>query len=532
MGVTMPEITENFRSETQPNGIEYLRACAEAQIEKERQTYAPDDNKCESKAQENAGPDELQFSSKKIIKALYRNQVGDAELFRELNRGQFIFDHAAGQWYRWAGHFWQPDRTEFVVGAIQGVCQVYETELQRVSWQLNKGQDKKKLEDLEKVLRRRLTDLQGMSRIKDVLALARAGADGLATDGEQWDTDPMIIACQNAVVDLTTGQSTAGQPDNFIKTVCPIKWKGLECPGPIWERFLEQIFDGNQELISFIQRLFGYFITGKCSEEIFPVFIGSGRNGKTKLIEALKGTIGDYSGTMEVESLIEQKGRSSPGGARADKMSLRGKRFMVAAESEDGHRLNTSTIKHLTGGDSITARAPYGRYQVEFLPTHKMVLLSNFEPRINNNDSAIWARVLKIPFSMKFVDEPKAENERQIDRALSEKLKTEYPAILAWCVRGCLEWQKNGLKPPKIVKMATDAYRVKNDMLADFLQTCCQEKGEIQAKIIFDAYSAYCEESGLNPLSMNKFTEQMAVRFDKYTKNKKKFYIGISLLGG
>jgi putative DNA primase/helicase len=97
-------------------------------------------------------------------------------------------------------------------------------------------------------------------------------------------------------------------------------------------------------------------------------------------------------------------------------------------------------------------------------------------------------------------------------------------------VQGCLEWQRTGLQPPAIVRAATSEYRAKNDMLADFLETCCQERGEIQAKVAYDAYAAYCSESGISPLTMNKFTDQMVVRFDRYAKNHKKFYIGISLL--
>lgn len=470
-----------------------------------------------------------------ILKCLRKNQVGDAKIFQRLNHGRFIFDHASDCWFIFSGHSWKRDKTGIVFTHVQDVVRAYEFQLKRISWEINSSKAKssetttKALEGDEKALRSRIMALQTNRWINDVLKIARFG-NVLGMDGSGWDLDPMLFVCQNCVIDLRTGLSRAGKPEDLNKTSSPVEWKGIDQPAPVWSRFNSQIFDDKQDLVEFVQRLSGYFITGKISEEIFPILLGLGRNGKTKFVEAIKGVMGDYSGTLEVESLFEQKNFGSPGGPRADKMSLIGKRFMTCSESDEGHKLNTGTIKSQTGGDMVSARAPFARIHTEFIPTHKPALLSNFEPKISSSDPAIWERVLKIPFSQTFVDEPKGQGERVKDRDLPEKLKAEYSGILAWLVRGCLEWQRVGLMPPDIVRAATNAFRVKNDQLADFIKTCCKKSGQVQAKIIFDAYALFCSESGVSALSANKFSEQMLIKFDKYPHKGKQFYTGVSLL--
>ncbi len=517
-----------------------IRVEAERLAEAERLSFCPDDGQGapdESYIGEDTpddGPFPVKINPQYILRSLGRNQIGDAELYRALHRGIYIYDHSAGQWYFWKGHYWAPDKVESAIAAVQKVSRLYGIELERISWRANSALSRgeapdKKAELLEKALRRRLNELQSRSRVMDVLTLARAGDAGLSTAGDAWDLEPMLLACQNGVINLTDGTCRAGSPQDMIKTVCPVTWRGLNEPAPVWERFLMEIFDGNKELVRFMQRLSGYCLTGLTNEERYPFLIGKGRNGKTKFIEALKACMGDYAGTLSIETIMEQRNDSTPGGARADLMSLQGKRLMTSSESEDGRKLNVGKTKSLTGGDGISARSPYGRYQVDFQPTHKLILLTNFEPKVPPDDFALWERVLKIPFNMCFVDEPTAPNERKKDEFIKEKLQTEYSGILAWAMRGCLEWQKIGLQPPDIVRAATDSYRAKNDSLTDFIKACCQLTGEIQAKILFDAYNEYCQELGTKPLTINKFTEQMITKFDRYASKRKQFYIGISL---
>jgi putative DNA primase/helicase len=519
--------------------VETIRVEAERIAEDERRRYCPDappetDTEPEPESQERRHAASFTIDPKRVIECLRKSQVGDAQMFTEIHRGRFLFDHAAGRWYRWTNHFWTEDKTETVTEAMQAVVEAYETELQRSSWRVNAARSRDKpdkgAEEVERALRQRITVLRTRSRIDDVLRLARGGDSGLGISGNEWDADPMLLGCKNGVIDLRTGVFRAGQPSDYTKTISPVTWQGLNAPCPVWERFLSDVFNGDQDLIGFIQRWVGYCLTGKTNEEKCLVLYGKGRNGKSKFVEVLQGILGDYFHALPMETLLQQRNDGSPGGARADLMSLRGKRLAVAAESNDGRRLNAAKLKAWTGGDPITARSPFGRHEVTFNQTAKIMLQTNFKPKIPADDYAVWQRVLLVPFIMCFVENPKAENERKRDIYLKDKLAAEYPAVLSWSVRGCLEWQRVGFNPPAAVVTATKNYQAENDTIQDFLNTCCQMTGQAQAKVLFDAFCEYCEDCNVNPLRSNEFAKQMDTRFDHYTAHRKKFYIGISLI--
>ena len=489
--------------------IDKIRSEAETLVESERFAFCHGDEEHEKNknAESILEQEAMTFSSEKIVECLYRNQIGDADLFQEIYRGHYLYDHAAGRWYKWAAHYWEQDKNESSVAAVQGVSAVYESELKKVSWRVNsaaaRGKPDEEAEILEKDLRKRIILLQTRSRIMDVLALARTGDKGLGTDGEHWDSNPMLLGCLNGIVNLEDGSFRDGKPSDMIKTVCPVIWEGIDAPASRWERFQLEICDNNEQLVAFKQRLYGYCITGKITEQRYPICYGRGRNGKGVELETIKEVTGDYTGVLPIESIIQQKHGNTPGGARSDLIALQGKRLIYSAESADGNRLNVSKMKSLTGGDSISARAVYGKNQITFKPTHKLLLQTNYKPLIPADDYAAWQRVLLIPYNLSFVDEPKAPNERKKDPNLKTKLEKELSGILAWLVRGCLEWQKQGLNPPEIVKAATENYRNENDSLSDFIKSCCEETGETQAKVLFDAYKDFCEESGKHPLNSN-----------------------------
>src|SRR5262249_1677210 len=146
---------------------------------------------------------------------------------------------------------------------------------------------------------------------------------------------------------------------------------------------------------------------------------------------------------------------------RNDLAKLRGARFVTAIEVEEGKRLAESVVKHLTGGDTVTARFLFAEY-FEFRPGFKLWLAANHKPVIKGTDYAIWRRIHLIPFSVQFEGEHK-------DTELAAKLLTELPGILAWAVRGCLAWQRDGLRPPEMVQAATEEYRKEMDVVGNFL---------------------------------------------------------------
>lgn len=231
--------------------------------------------------------------------------------------------------------------------------------------------------------------------------------------------------------------------------------------------------------------------------------------------------------------ILEQKYGRKSGSPSSDVLFLRGKRLVWASELSEGRRLDTGKLKWLTGGDTLTGRMPYGRYQVTFEPTHKLFLLTNHKPHAPAGDYALWQRIHLIPFTQAYVDDPKAENEHLADPNLLEKLKSEAPGILAWTVRGCLEWQKQGLNPPDVIKAATDKYRRDEDLMEHFFNDKCviSNDEEIGAKALYDTYKEWCDDMGHRAMTGTRFGKEMSKRFDFYKDRTAKKYVGIGLIG-
>lgn len=480
----------------------------------------------------------LEGLSNKILEALNRNTDGDAQLFIERHRGLYIYDCAAGRWYKWSGHYWTEDFTGETLQAVNAVVEIYETEARRQAWLRAKAAKEQKSKneiqhrENENALLKRMRALQRLNLKQEVLILARSGRDTLGITGAEWDKDPWLLAVSNGVIDLKTGILRPGNPTEFIKTAAPTEWRGINEPCYIWERFLSDIFGNNTELIFFIQRLLGYGITGLNMLHIFIILWGIGRNGKGTLLETLRRVLGDLAMKTEAELLLEQKYTRQAGAPNSGVLALRGRRIVWASETSDGRRLNAGKIKELVGGDTLNARAVFGKNHVQFEPSHLLLLLTNSKPSAPAGDFALWQRIYLIPFMQSFVDDPLAPTESKADHYLSEKLKAEASGILAWLVRGCLAWQKEGLNPPPIVRAATEDYRKDEDTIGRFIDERLFRGENCRAKAseTYQAFKRWCEENGLHPTSGTRFGKEMKQRFDACQDREGIFYLGIEVL--
>jgi putative DNA primase/helicase len=263
---------------------------------------------------------------------------------------------------------------------------------------------------------------------------------------------------------------------------------------------------GNARLIAFLQRTVGHTLTGLTSEQVLFLLYGTGANGKTTFLEALRALLGDYARQTDFSSFLTQKTDR----IRNDIARLAGARFVSAVEVQEGRALAEVIVKQLTGGDSVTARFLFKEF-FEFVPQGKIYLAANHKPVIKGTDLGIWRRIVLVPFTVTIPPE------RQ-DKKLLEKLKAELPGILAWSVRGCLAWQKHGLEVPQEVQYATESYRDEMDVLKDFLTECCFEHPTawVTAKALYQAYREWCERNGLRPLDQRDFGLRLTERcFDR-----------------
>ena len=243
------------------------------------------------------------------------------------------------------------------------------------------------------------------------------------------------------------------------------------CPTPVWAQFLDRTTGGDQELAKFLQRMSGYALTGLTDEHALFFIYGTGANGKSTFLNALTGCAGDYHKTSPIETFTASATERHP----TDLAALRGARLVTAVETEEGRRWAESKIKSLTGGDRIAARFMRQDF-FEFTPTFKLVIAGNHKPGLRSVDEAIRRRFHLVPFTVTVPPEER-------DETLAERLRAEWPGILAWAIEGCLDWRRQRLSPPAAVQAATAAYLDAEDALAAWIEDEGQRESEHLGKL-------------------------------------------------
>jgi putative DNA primase/helicase len=459
---------------------------------------------------------------------LNREEYGDAELFGAMFAGKVVFDHAEKQWYLWDGTLWVPDQTGKVftfVGNELAAEYLAAAEIER----------RNNNTDLSNQFVKRSKLLLHRNRIHNVLELA-FNIPGLALKGNEWNTLPLLLPVSNGVINLTDGSFRKAVPTDYFRACVPTEWQGLDKPAPEWEHALSVIFDANRDTIAFMQRLFGYSITGDTKEQVLPILWGDGANGKSTLMDVISIVLGDdFCFSTQADSLMDLR-EGDGNAARPFVHALRNKRLVWASESKEGRRLNAGLIKQLTGDRFITARALYGR-PVTFKQVHKIFLVTNHCPRVpDGDDIALWRRILLVAFRERFVDEPRLPHEHQRDRELLPRLLNETAGILAWLVRGCLAWQEQGLNPPPSVLESTDQYHEDEDLIGHFIEDRLLEGESLEASSsqVYKEYKAWCEEFGNRPTSSKALGQILTRRYGpavvkRNGKKTERVYQGIGM---
>jgi putative DNA primase/helicase len=357
-------------------------------------------------------------------------------------------------------------------------------------------------------------------KVERVMAIEKLARSMVPIVPEMLDTDPWLLNVDNGTLDLRTGQLRPHRREDRITKLAPVAYDPLAtCPQ--WEAFLDCIFDKNKNLIDFVQRLFGYSLTGEVSEQALVFLYGTGANGKSTFLLVLQALLGEYAEQAAPELLLQKKGDSHP----TEVADLFGRRVAVSTEVEAGRSWSEVQIKQLTGGDRIKARFMRKDF-FEFQPTHKLFVAANHKPRVRGTDNGIWRRIRLIPFCVTIPEHAR-------DKNLVKKLQAELPGILAWAVRGCLAWQKDGLGEPAEVKAATEAYREEMDALGEFFDDCCivGPKVEAKAQDLYGAYVKWCETNGERPMGQRSFGMALRERGFKDRKSGVKVWVGVGLAG-
>jgi putative DNA primase/helicase len=488
------------------------------------------------------GPPDL--DSDFIRQCLLNNELGDGDLFKRLYRDDFIFNKSMNCWLRWAGHHWIVDRMDDAAASVDGVALVYQDEAKRLSKQISdleaENKDAGSLKYTRDQINKRVSLLRSSNRRSNCLLFAHTSKEPIAIAGDEIDQNPWLLPCANGVVNLKTGELEPGRQKDYLLKASPVAFPedGIFSDMSVWEGALLEIFDGRQDLVDFFRLVCGFAMVGKVMQAVFIVMTGRGANGKSMIVKAISDILGPLAGSIRSEMLLDQNRVASSAGPTPDIMALRGLRMAFASETDDGCKISSSRVKWLTGADTITGRNPHDKYEVSFEPTHTLMLLTNHKPHASADDFAFWRRMIVFPFDVSFIirqtpDQELAKHERDADPGLPKKLEAVYSSILAWFVKGCLEWQKAGHKliQPAAVKEAVQEYRQDEDSVGDFISECCVvgEGFHVSAAAVYEKFDEWWRENVSNRVPKKKrFGQWFSARFEKVKASNIK-YIGVGL---
>ena len=340
---------------------------------------------------------------------------------------------------------------------------------------------KRALEYFKFVMKRR-----DMKYVTSALAAAKPMLEIAPAD---LDADPYLLNCPDGTYDLRKG--LAGRKDHDAADL--ITKMTAYAPGDegkdLWLDSLNITFQGDAELIEYVQKIAGICAIGMVNLEALIISFGRGSNGKSTFWNSVAGALGTYSGNISADTLTVGCKRN----VKPELAEAKGKRLLIAAEMEEGVRLNTSTVKQLCSTDEIFAEKKY-RDPFSFTPSHTLVLYTNHLPRVGAMDSGIWRRLIVIPFTARITGSGDRKNYGEF------LLRNAGPFIMAWIIEGARKAIEEDFKfpVPKVVSDAIESYRKDNDWLGHFIDECCELGPEYQERSgeIYQAYRIYCGRTG------------------------------------
>ena len=259
-----------------------------------------------------------------------------------------------------------------------------------------------------------------------------------------------------------------------------------------------------ERIVRYLQKVFGYSLTGYVSAKVIFCLFGSGNNGKTTLLEVIRFVLWEYAAQIQIDSLMSHRQRES-NASLSDVADLQGARFVTTSEAEQGGRLAEGKLKYLSAGMGEIKTCRKYENPITFEATHKLFIDANHKPIIRGADQAIWNRLKLIPFCVTIPPD-------EIDQSLLEKLKGEAEGILTWMVEGCHRWQSEGLGDPPEVAEASSLWRSEMSQLKEFIEDCCEihEFAFCPIAELRNAYVTWAEGNGQkNPTWLNGFDDEL-----------------------
>lgn len=373
--------------------------------------------------------------------------LGNAKRFENVHGGSALYAAERKKWFLWNGKFWELDRSGQILDYARAIIKSIYAEAGVLD------DDK-----LRKAVAQHAMKSESHSKINAMMTIA-SSMPSIRAMVDRFDRHPYLINTINCSIDLETGNSRPFDPNDLLTKQIPTVYDpNARCPR--FKEFLDQITLGDSELQHFILRAIGCSLTGDTGDRTMFILYGEGANGKSTLVNVIRGILGkDFAREINPKILMMER---SDNAADYHLAELHGARFVTASEPGRRKVIKVDLIKQATGGEPMPVRRPY-ELPFSFTPEFKLWLSTNHKPIIPDTGDAIWERINLIPFLKKFPD----DNSRI--KNYWDVLLEERSGILNLILEYCIDWQKNGLKPPTTITEQTKKYREEEDIIQSYI---------------------------------------------------------------
>lgn len=438
--------------------------------------------------------------------------IGAAELFVLRYRDSYRYLADQKYWLCWDGKRWAHDERASIRDAAASVAKELILTLSLHSFREGTNEAR---------WGRKVASASGLNAMISIASTVPE----LVTVTADLDTNPWLLNLMNGTFDIKTGELRDHSRDDLITKLAPVPWQPDRTEGA-FANFVAEVLP-DPELREFVQRAMGYSLTGSCREEVFFYLHGPAASGKTTLLEAVAGVLGDYAASASYKTFAKNN-NTSGSAASPDVSRLNGRRFVRVSEIDSGEAFAESMLKSLTGGDTIVARGLYTA-PIEFKAEFKIWFAANDRMYLRPDDVGSWRRLLQIPFLHSIPPERRDPNVKQqlLDLAVTG------PEILKWCIDGAKKYLEMGLGRPDVIVQATDEYRDSLDPLIDFLDDACvlDYRLSTRSSVFFKEYRSWAEANGMrHALNARTLRTRLTARGLIYDKRREgRYWNGIGL---
>lgn len=358
---------------------------------------------------------------------------------------------------------------------------------------------------------------------KNIAATLKEARPMLEVEQRTLDADEFLLNTPTYTYDLRQGihAPLEHKPEHFITkqtTVDP-----SEVGADIWKAALDTFFLGDEDLIEYVQKMVGLSAIGKVYVEALIIAYGEGRNGKSTFWNVIARVLGTYSGNISADMLTVGCRRN----VKPELAEAKGKRMLIAAELEEGMRLNTANVKQLCSTDEIYAEKKY-KDPFSYTPTHTLVLYTNHLPKVGAIDKGTWRRLIVIPFDAKI------EGSADIKNYADYLFEQAGGVILAWVIEGARKVITDNyrIEPPQKVHDAIEHYKENNDWLSNFIAERCEVDAKYSEKSgdVYNEYRIFCNQMGEYARSTSDFYTALEVAgYDRFRDRKGRYIKGLKL---